>query len=176
MTDSNLISDMMRAVIDKILHGTDISEIAKEERPEVSMTVRIRMMVLLIVQAMNSENKTLRERLNNTRKELDSLKDDSLMALFDREQETRAKILAFFDCALETDVDILPLFNFTGYHWQTQGGQTLTYSDDDENLIDADDEFFDKTWSAHGYTLVRSFWQSTGSDVLMIFENKLEVT
>lgn len=174
MLDSTLISDEMQAIINKILHGTDIAEIAKK-RPEISMEKRIRMMVLLIVKAMQSETDTMRGWLNTARREIVHLEDDSLTALFDREQQARAGILDFFDCATESDIEVLPLFNFTGYHWQMQGGQTLTYSEDDENLIDAADEYFDKSWSAHGYTLIRAFWQSTDSDVLMFFENKLEV-
>lgn len=174
MIDSTLISDEMQVIIDKILHGTDISEIAKE-RPEISTEKRIRMMVLLIVKAMQSKTDTLLGQLNDVQQEVASFKDDSLPALFDREQETRVKILNFFDCATEPGIADLPLYNFIGYHWQMQSGQTLTYSEDDKNLIDAADEYFDKYWSAHGYTLIRSFWQSTDSDALMFFENKLEV-
>lgn len=166
MMDSTPIPFELRATINNILHGTDISKEAREQLQTV---------VHHIVKAMQSETDTLIGQLYKIREEMTHLNDDSLPALFDREQETRAKILDFFDCATEPDIEILPLYNFIGYHWQMQGGQTLVYSETDKTLINASDEYFDKYWSAHGYTLIRSFWQTLDGDALMFFENKLEV-
>jgi hypothetical protein len=172
--ESKLLSDEMQDQINRVvLHGHSLAAISKD-RPEVLETQRIQMAVFLMLKALISDRDTIHGFLTAARKELDGHKDESLTALFDREQAARAGILDFFDCATESDVDILPLFNFTGYHWH-KSGDTLTYSSTDEALIEADDEYFDKSWSAHGYTLVRAFWQSADGDVLMIFENKLEV-
>ena len=173
MPDSKLISDEMQATINKILHGTDISEIA-EQRPEISMEKRVRMMVLLIVQAMNSEVNTLTEWLNNTRKKVEEFENPTLESLIAREMDTRALILDHFDCATETDIEILPMFNFIVYYCRLDDDQTVAYSENEENLIEAENEYYDKYWKAGKYTLVRAFWQTT-DDVLMVFENKREI-
>lgn len=175
MPESTFISDKVQALIDKFLGGTKLGELSRK-RPEVEESSRIHMLVLIIVTAFQSENKALRKWLTNTRKELDGLKDKSLGAIAAREIGARAELLEHFDCKGEENVDVIPLFNYTGYHWKLDGDQVICSEEDKHLEEDVSDDYFDKEWRSKTHTMVRTYFQSTDSDVLMIFENKLEIT
>lgn len=175
MPESALISDVLQDIIKKFLSGTKLGELSRK-RPEIDEPGRIHMLVIIMISALQSENKVLRKWLNNARAELEPLKDKSLGAIAAREIGARAELLEHFDCKGEENVDVIPLFNYAGYHWKLDGDQVICSEEDKHLEEDVSDDYFDKEWRSKTHTMVRTYFQSTDSDVLMIFENKLEVT